>query len=101
MVVPNLWGGIVAAPGWLKSPVIQAVTKPLTMIDDLWRTEHESGVANFRAEKEEQELREDAWKQLYTAAVKKGSEPPIRPDDPLAEPTETTHHARLDTREAT
>src|ERR1700722_12515614 len=41
-VVPNLWGGIVAAPGLLKSPVIQAVTRPLAQIDALWRTLHES-----------------------------------------------------------
>src|SRR5437016_3690221 len=29
LVVPNLWGGIIAPPGLLKSPVIQAVTRPL------------------------------------------------------------------------
>ena len=26
MVVPNLWGAIVASPGLLKSPAIQAIT---------------------------------------------------------------------------
>ena len=29
VVVPNLWGGIIAAPGFMKSPVIQACTRPL------------------------------------------------------------------------
>ena len=31
-VVPNLWGGIIAPPGLKKSPVISAVTQPLTRL---------------------------------------------------------------------
>ena len=85
-VVPNLWGGIVAEPGCLKSPLIAAVTKPLAMIDGLWRMEYESSLANYKSDKEQQELREGAWKQLCTAAFKKGTEPPLRPDDSIAEP---------------
>ena len=86
IVVPNLWGGIVADPGYLKSPLIQVVTKPLAMIEGLWRAEYESSLANYKSEKEQQELREGAWKQLCTAAFKKGSEPPLRPDDSIAQP---------------
>jgi putative DNA primase/helicase len=85
-VVPNLWGGIVAAPGMLKSPVIQAVTRPLAQIDALWRAEYESSMSNFKNEREELELRESAWKQQYTAAIKKGQDPPIRPDVSVSEP---------------
>ena len=29
IVVPNLWGGIVAPPGFMKSPVIQAMVQPM------------------------------------------------------------------------
>jgi putative DNA primase/helicase len=96
-VVPNLWGGIVAAPGLLKSPVIQAVTRPLTQIDALWRTEHETQMSNFQAERQEQELREGAWKQQYTAAIKKGEDTPLRPDDSVKEPV----LRRLITQDAT
>ena len=96
-VVPNLWGGIVAAPGWLKSPVIQAVTKPLAQIDSLWRAEHESALGNYSTDREEQELRMSAWKQQYTAAVKKNSEIPLRPDESIAEP----RLRRLITQDAT
>jgi len=38
IVVPNLWGGIVAPPGLMKSPVISSMTQPLTQIESLWRT---------------------------------------------------------------
>ena len=96
-VVPNLWGGIVAEPGCLKSPLIQAVTKPLAMIDGLWRTEYESSLANYESEKEEQELRVAAWKQLCIAAFKKRTEPPLRPDDSIAE----SKLRRLITQDAT
>ncbi|MGB9418284.1 MAG: YfjI family protein [Acidobacteriaceae bacterium] len=96
-VVPNLWGGIVAEPGCLKSPLIAAVTKPLAMIEGLWRVEYESALASYKSEKEQQELREGAWKQLYTAAVKKGNELPLRPDDSIAQP----QLRRLITQDAT
>jgi hypothetical protein len=83
---PNLWGGIVADPGCLKSPLIHAVTKPLALIDDHWRNEFESSLAEYESEKEQQEQRQTAWKQLSIAAYKKGNEPPLRPDDSMAEP---------------
>src|SRR3989442_12149683 len=44
-VVPNLWGGIIALPGLLKSPVIANVTEPLRKIQDLWWQEHERAEA--------------------------------------------------------
>jgi hypothetical protein len=96
-VVPNLFGGIVAAPGLLKSPVIQAVTRPLAQIDSLWRTQYESDLDSFKSEKEEQELRASAWKQSSLAAIKKGADIPIRPDESAAEPV----LRRLITQDAT
>ena len=86
MEVPNLWGGIVAEPGMLKSPVIKAVTGPLAEIDALWRAEHSSAIAAYESEREELELRISAWKQQSTAAFKKNEEPPLKPDSSLAEP---------------
>jgi putative DNA primase/helicase len=87
IVVPNLWGGIVAAPGFLKSPIIQATTRPLQKIQALWRQEYEGALACFQEEQEQAELRKAAWKELFKAASKAGNAPPIRPDDTLREPT--------------
>jgi putative DNA primase/helicase len=85
-VVPNLWGGIVAPPGFLKSPVIQAATRPLHQIETEWRREHEEALKNYVREKEEHELRRAAWKEQYKAASKKGNAAPDRPEDEPEEP---------------
>ena len=60
VVVPNLWGGIIAAPGFLKSPIIQACTRPLHRIQAEWRWEHDAAMADYAREKEECELRQSA-----------------------------------------
>ncbi len=72
VVVPNLWGGIVAPPGYLKSPVIQAMTRPLNQIQTEWRLQHEEGLKNYAYEKEEYDLRHAAWREQYKSAAKKG-----------------------------
>jgi hypothetical protein len=86
VVVPNLWGGIIAPPGFMKSPVIQAATRPLNQIQADWRREHEEALADFMREKEEYELRRAAWKEQYKAASKKGNVAPDRPEDEPEEP---------------
>jgi putative DNA primase/helicase len=98
VVVPNLWGGIVAPPGLMKSPVISAISQPLTRIEALWRTEYESAKSEYEQEKELAELRRAAWREQFKAAQKKNSkDAPMRPDDSIAEPV--TH--RLITHDAT
>ncbi len=95
---PNLWGGIVAPPGMMKSPTIDAATAPLRRVEALWRAEYESELAEAQAGKELAELRTRAWEQQYVAASKKkDAELPIRPDDSVPEP----HHKRLITSDAT
>jgi hypothetical protein len=86
VVVPNLWGGMIAPPGLMKSPVISAMTQPLTRIEALWYAEHESAISDYRQQKEEVELRQAAWREQYKSAQKKGKEAPLRPDDSIAEP---------------
>ena len=86
VVVPNLWGGIIAPPGFMKSPVISATARPLMQIQAEWRREHEEDVKAFAREKEEYELRRAAWKDLYKASAKSGRPAPERPDDPPVEP---------------
>jgi putative DNA primase/helicase len=86
VVVPILWGGIVAPPGLMKSPVIQAGKRPLDQIESEWRREHEEGLKDYALAVEEWELRKSAWKQLSTAQFKKGNAPPERPVEPPPEP---------------
>jgi putative DNA primase/helicase len=87
VVVPNLWGGIIAPPGFMKSPVISAITRPLTQIQAEWRREHEAELAEYASAKEEFELRRAAWKEQYKAASKKGRSAPERPGEEPEEPT--------------
>jgi len=87
VIVPNLWGGIIAPPGFMKSPVIQAATRPLNQIQTEWRQEHEEALKDYAREKEEYELRRAAWKEQYKAASKKGNTAPDRPEDEPEAPT--------------
>lgn len=81
VIVPNLWGGIIAPPGFMKSPVIAAATRPLNQIQAEWRREHEEDMAEYARAKEEYELRRAAWKEQFKAASKKGNAAPERPED--------------------
>ena len=85
-VVSNLWGAIIAPPGMMKSPILRAVTLPLTRIEEVWRTEYESSLADFEIEKEQAELRYQAWREQYKQSVKKGESAPVQPDRSLRAP---------------
>ncbi len=86
IVVPNLWGGIIAPPGFMKSPVIQAVIRPLSRIQSDWRLEHERALAEHEVENEKCELRLAAWRENYKRSAKAGNEGPERPTDVLDQP---------------
>lgn len=86
VVVPNLWGGIVAQPGFMKSPVIRAVTRPLNQIQAVWQQEHEGALEDYATEKEEHGLRHAVWKDQYKANTKKGKAAPDRPEGEPEEP---------------
>jgi putative DNA primase/helicase len=86
-VVPNLWGAIIAPPGFMKSPVIQAVTRPLQRIQTEWRREYEEALKNYEREEEEYELRCEAWRVQYKVASKKGNPAPEKPEDKTEKPT--------------
>ncbi len=87
-VVPNLWGAIIAPPGFMKSPMLRAITQPLTHIEDKWRAEYESGKADFEAEKEQAEIHHQAWKEDYKRSIKRGEALPLQPDKTLSAPTQ-------------
>jgi hypothetical protein len=86
VIVPNLWGGIIAPPGFMKSPTIQAATRPLNLIQTEWRGEHVEALKEYAREKEEHELRHAAWKEQFKAASKKRNTAPERPGDEPEEP---------------
>lgn len=86
-VLPNLWGGIIAPPGFMKSPVIQAATRPLNRIQTEWRQEHGEALKEYARQKEEYDLRRAAWKEQYKAASKRpNAAAPDRPEDEPGEP---------------
>ncbi len=86
VITPNLWGGIIAPPGFLKSPVIQAITRPLNQIQSEWRQEYDAALEAFSVASEEHELKRGAWREQYKASAKKGSPLPNRPEDPPDKP---------------
>jgi putative DNA primase/helicase len=73
VVVPNLWGGIIAPPGFLKSPVIQAITRPLSRIQNEWCHDHEEALKSHARATEEYELRHAAWKDEFKKAAKRST----------------------------
>ncbi len=87
VVVPNLWGGIIAPPGFMKSPVMAAMVRPLLDIQADWRQQYEEDLAEYEQQKEEYELRRAAWRDQFKAAAKKGHGAPERPEDAPEEPT--------------
>jgi putative DNA primase/helicase len=86
-VTPNLWGAIIADPGFMKSPILRAMTAPLAHIEEMWRAEYESSSGDYEVEKEKAELRFQAWRERFKAAEKQGKTPPTQPDNTLKEPT--------------
>jgi putative DNA primase/helicase len=88
IVIPNLWGSIIAPPGFLKSPVLQTICAPLYAREKLWRMEWEQDVESYEAEKESLDIRMSAWREQAKAGLKKGScSMPIRPDASIKQPT--------------
>ncbi len=87
IVVPNLWGGIVASPGQKKSPTISAITAPLRAIEAGWREEHETSSADYARQEEEAELRKAAWRDNFKRAAKGNGEAPERPTFEIERPT--------------
>lgn len=86
VVTPNLWGGIIAPPGLMKSPVIEAATRPLKQIQCAWRRNYDEALRRHADAKEEFELRHSAWKEQYKASSKQGKPAPERPADRPVDP---------------
>lgn len=87
-VVLNLWGGIVAPPGYMKSPLINAITGPLNRIQDLWRAGHAEKVAEYEESKTQAELRQAVWRSQAKKAMEKAEAIPLQPDSSITPPVE-------------
>ena len=52
-VIPNLWGMVVAPPGFKKSPALKAVLSPLYEIESEWRRQYQEEKEAYQQELEE------------------------------------------------
>jgi hypothetical protein len=86
--VPNLWGAIVGPPGFMKSPVLRAITLPLAHIETLWRAEYSETSSEYETAKEEAELRHQVWREESKRAFKKNQTTPFQPDKSIPPPTQ-------------
>jgi hypothetical protein len=70
-VVPNLWGGVVARPGWMKTNAIDEALKPLRGLAHTAHEQFKEREAEFEATKERIEAEIDALKSKMREAAKK------------------------------
>jgi hypothetical protein len=83
IVTPNLWGGIVADPGYLKSPVIKAMTQPLEAVEAEWSKDNQRRQQQYTAQLARWELKNTARKeQLKKDASGKADAPLGLPEQP-------------------
>jgi putative DNA primase/helicase len=97
IVVPNLWGALIGAPGDLKTPTIAAVTAPARAIEAEWRSAHKDAMKQYKDAQEIADLDNSVWKDQYKSYKKSGKPLPPKPGSPLAEPVQP----RLITTDAT
>jgi len=72
LVIPNLWGGIVARPGMLKSPTLTQALRPLRRLDEEAQRNHEAEVVNVQTQLDVLKAREAAAKTSLRRAFEAG-----------------------------
>jgi hypothetical protein len=88
-VIPNLWGGIIAPPGFMKSPMLSAATKPLRLIDGEYRKDYEARMMQYQKDLNEWKARKSAYNEQLKAYFKSGkARPPDLPNE-LQKPPRT------------
>ncbi len=88
LVVPNLWGAIIAPPGMMKSPVIASVTAPAHALEAEWRTDYAEAQREYEAGQERTRLDNAVWAESYRRAAKKQQKLPTKPLAVVAEPSQ-------------
>jgi putative DNA primase/helicase len=74
LVYPNLWGGILAKPGMMKSPLIAESTKAQRRLEAASAEEFEKAAAAHDVRRERLELEMDACRKLMKEAIAKGKD---------------------------
>lgn len=74
LVVPNLWGAIVAEPSQLKTPTLNAALYPLKQLDSEVRKQFADQLREHEADAEVLKARKDALKAQIKKAADKGLE---------------------------
>jgi putative DNA primase/helicase len=64
----------------MKSPVLRAVTLPLTHIEKTWRAEYQEEIECYDLTKKKADIKLQAWSEEYKQAIKKNHALPIEPD---------------------
>lgn len=87
-VTPNLWGGIIADPGMMKSPVIATVTAPARVLEAERRTVYADARREYEAAQERAKLDNAVWAENYKRAARKSQPLPAKPGLEIAEPSQ-------------
>lgn len=88
IVTPNLWGGIVAGPGMMKSPLVSIVTEPARALEADWRAKYADALREYKAAQERAKLDSAVWAESYKRAKKKDENVPAKPRFDLPEPSQ-------------
>lgn len=71
-VTPNLWGGIVAKPGFLKTPTLNEALKPLRARERLAHEEYKAALEDFEFQQMQREAQRDQLKKDIRDSIKQG-----------------------------
>jgi hypothetical protein len=82
--VPNLWGCVVGRPGFLKSPAVHEVLKPLHRLEMQANESHAEALKAHQKRHHDWKLKRDVADQALRQALKNGKPPTFKFDD--AEP---------------
>ena len=88
IVTPNLWGGIVAGPGMMKSPLVGIVTAPARALEADGRAEYADALREYKAAQERAKLDSAVWAENYKRAKKKDENAPAKPRFDVPEPSQ-------------
>ncbi len=72
-VIPNLWGAVIARPGFFKSPAIAEALKPLEALTKEARLNYESGKILVQAKEELLKAKLDGLKETVKKTSRKGN----------------------------
>ena len=80
LVVPNLWGAIVAEPGSMKSPTLSSITTAAKELEREWQKEHEIAMQAHQVDEELAQIALQAWKEQCRKTLGHSTGAPARPN---------------------